>query len=92
MIFESSRRDNSIPKLCNSDIVLASYGELVKSLPQPDPQTVKNWKDHELDVGQCTLEWIQKNRDGAGLLHKVPWYRVSLYIIKIEIHTNLVSQ
>jgi hypothetical protein len=60
MIFESKRPDNSQHKLESSEIVLTSYSELIKSLPQPDPQTIRKWREDELDIAFETLEWTKK--------------------------------
>ncbi|XMA09396.1 hypothetical protein WAI453_002187 [Rhynchosporium graminicola] len=44
MVYESKRMDNSMSRMSKSDVVITTYGELVKSLPQPDPDTIRRWK------------------------------------------------
>jgi len=77
MIYDSRRDDNSIEKLESSELVLTTYSEIVKSLPQPDPQQIKKWRESGLDIPYKTSEWSGKNFKRGGDLHKVKWYRVS---------------
>ncbi len=77
MLFEANRFDISITKLSKQDIVLTTYSELIKSLPKPEPETIQDCKDHRKDAAKETLKWSQNHLSNGGLLHQVPWYRVS---------------
>jgi len=78
MVYESNRIDNSVPRLSQNEVVVTTYSELVKSLPQPDPQTVQSWRDSKLDVVAATEKWTKEHIKEAGLLHQIDWYRVSI--------------
>ncbi|CZT51239.1 uncharacterized protein RSE6_12359 [Rhynchosporium secalis] len=76
MVYESKRMDNSMSRMSKSDVVITTYGELVKSLPQPDPDTIRRWKKENQDIGDMTLQWTKENMEGAGMLHQVQWHRI----------------
>ncbi|CZS89555.1 uncharacterized protein RAG0_00905 [Rhynchosporium agropyri] len=76
MVYESKRMDNSMSRMSKSDVVITTYGELVKSLPQPDPDTIRRWKKEDQDIGDMTLQWTKENMEGAGMLHQVQWHRI----------------
>ncbi|KAK0109738.1 hypothetical protein ONS95_002416 [Cadophora gregata] len=76
MVYDSKNIDKSGEKLRMCEVVITSYNEVIKSLPQPDVGTIQEWTDQKLDVEQMTFKWTQENMDGAELLHQVPWYRI----------------
>ncbi|KAL2068826.1 hypothetical protein VTL71DRAFT_15164 [Oculimacula yallundae] len=77
MVFESKRVDNAISKMSKCSIVITTYGELIKSLPQPDAAKIRMWEKKQLDIREMTLKWTKKHiEDKGGLLHCIPWYRI----------------
>ena len=78
MIYDSSNLDNSGERMSMCEVVITSYHEVIKSLPQPDANTIQEWINQKLDVDEMTFVWTEKNLENAGLLHEVPWYRVSV--------------
>jgi len=72
--FKASARGNSAAKLKTNDIVLATYAELMKSIPWPDKKTVTRIKKE----GKTVQKYIAENIDKVGGLHQIDWYRVSV--------------
>lgn len=83
-------------QITDNEIVIASFSDVVRSLPFLDEETLKGLRkaDRERarglgdgkkikaedDDSSAYEEWIKENIKSAGLLHQVNWFRVSLAI------------
>jgi hypothetical protein len=67
-----------------NDVTIATYGQLVKSCPLPDQDTVNELKSNarkeKVDWTEFLMNWINENRRDGGLLHNMEWYRVCFEI------------
>jgi hypothetical protein len=62
--------------------VLATYGDVMGSLPCPSPDQRRTWKStkttsqYKAELEQYTRREMKNN--SGGLLHKILWYRVRI--------------
>ena len=67
-----------------NQIVLTTYAQIRKSFPFPDTETMRELSEKAADdkksLAEVIQDWVTENEKLAGCLHKIHWYRVSLFL------------
>jgi hypothetical protein len=67
-----------------NQVVLTTYAQIRKSFPFPDTETMRELREKAREeknsLAEVIQDWVAENNNLAGCLHKIHWYRVSLFL------------
>ena len=62
-------------RITDSNVVLTSYREVMKSCPM-DKKILGQLKETAEEFATAHLDWARENPEKGRFLHNYPWYRV----------------
>lgn len=76
--------NNSVSRMTDQDVVLTTPEGVQRSFPKGKGKSITSDLDSqaaedELSSPEVLEAWVEDNKDEAGLLHQVHWYRVRLF-------------
>ena len=86
LIYNNADEDNNNPRRINTNqVVLTTYAQIRKSFPFPDTETEQELNRKAVEKKKSLVaviqDWVTENKKLAGCLHKIHWYRVSLFAL-----------